>query len=156
MLISSCVNGIRVVSGLISAGSVCCECPLIFAQRLKLQQPPVTGCVISTSTWRPWNMFSLFREHQKEFEFITEPLPQMAELLMEEHSRWWSLYKEYKEELLFSLYFFKNIIFIWNHFNSTQKVQVGTEGVIHINFGPSEVEAFESYCARWSETDMWV
>lgn len=67
-LISSCANGIRVVSGLISAGSYFSECPLMLAQRLVPQQPSVTGRVISPNTWCPWDMFSLFREHRKEFE----------------------------------------------------------------------------------------
>lgn len=60
----------------------------MLAQRLKVLQPAVAGCVISPNTGCPWNMFSLFREHQKDFEFLAEPLPQMAELLMGEHSRW--------------------------------------------------------------------
>lgn len=57
------------VSGLISAGSCCCECPLILAQRLKQQQPAVSRCVITPNTCRPGNVFSLFREHQKDFKF---------------------------------------------------------------------------------------
>lgn len=109
MLISSCVNGIRVVSGLISAVSCCCDCPLILAQRLPLQQLTATGCVISLNTWCPWICF-LYLGNSRFWIYITEPLLQMAKLLMGQHSRWWSLYKE---DFLFSLHL--------KHFNSSQK-----------------------------------
>ena len=153
-LISPCVHGIRAVSGVnLSKVLLLCVCPLILAQRLKPHQPAVTGRVISNSTWCPWNTFALFREHQIDFEFITEPSPQMAELLMGVHSRWWSLWKEYKEEFLFSLTLFFCLFYL-KVFQLYDKLQVGAEGVICINFRPSEAGDFESSCEKWSETDI--
>lgn len=100
-LISFCANGIRVVSGLISAGSYFSECPLMLAQRLAPQQPSVTSRVISPNTWCPWDMFSLFRE-LKDFERNC----QRWQNCLWEHSRWWSRCKKYKKKCFSSLIFF--------------------------------------------------
>lgn len=100
-LISFCANGIRVVSGLISAGSYFSECPLMLAQRLAPQQPSVTSRVISPNTWCPWDMFSLFRE-LKDFERNCH----RWQNCLWEHSRWWSRCKKYKKKCFSSLIFF--------------------------------------------------
>lgn len=104
-LISFCANGIRVVSGLISAGSYFSECPLMLAQRLAPQQPSVTSRVISPNTWCPWDMFSLFRE-LKDFERNCH----RWQNCLWEHSRWWSRCKKYKKKCFSSLIFFLNHI----------------------------------------------
>lgn len=133
MLIFSCANGIREPSGLISVGTCCSECPLIWAQRFKRRQPS-HGCVISPNTQCPWNMFSLFWEHRQDSEFITKPSPQMAELLIIEHSRWWSVYKDYKSS-------FYTLFFI-----SAQKYRRC--------WLISVVESFKSYCRRCRQIRM--
>lgn len=94
------------------------------------QQPKVSDCVISPSTRRLWKMFPLFREHRKDFEFITEPLPQMAELLMGGLQMVISV----QRGLTKYIYIFED----------------------NFRFGASEDEACESCCARFSETDSWI
>lgn len=132
MLISSRVSGIRVVSGLISAVSCCCDCPLILAQRLPLQQLTATGCVISLNTRCPWMCF-----------------------LCLENSRFWIYNRTiaadgktaYGRALQMAIAAQRRFPFFLHlkYFISTQKPKSAQKTEIHISFRASEVESYCDY-----------
>lgn len=108
LLISFCVDGIRLVSRLISSGSCCSECPLLSVQRLALQQPQSPGLIL-LNTWCPWDMFSLFQEHRIDFELITRSLATDGRIACENYpdGNLWA--KSRKMNVWFLVSFWQNI-----------------------------------------------